>query len=135
MLRVRQSAIASLGDQRQDVGKHLLRVAAQSFRVVHILVIGRPPDYRFPKQCRQPMATVLAGARVRQRIFTSVGQALRDVQLALRQQPAIGGNRRTTKFSISRRSKLRLRAPLYPVHPSGTPSPLRETSDNILYLR
>jgi hypothetical protein len=44
------------------------------------------------------MATVLASARIRQRIGCRVGQAQRVIQLAVRQQPAIGGDRGTAKL-------------------------------------
>jgi Transglycosylase len=44
------------------------------------------------------VATVLAGARVRQRIGTRVGQAQRVVQFAVSQQPGIGGDRGAAKF-------------------------------------
>jgi hypothetical protein len=37
------------------------------------------------------VATVLAGGRVRQRFGTGVGQAQRVIQLAVSQQPGIGG--------------------------------------------
>ena len=44
------------------------------------------------------MATVLAGARVRQRLGSRVGQVQGIVQVAVGQQPGIGGNRRTAKL-------------------------------------
>ena len=44
------------------------------------------------------MATVLAGARVRQSIGTCVGQAQRVIQFAISQQPGIGGDRGATKL-------------------------------------
>ena len=39
------------------------------------------------------MASVLAGARVRQSIGARVGQAQRIIQFAVSQQPGIGGDR------------------------------------------
>jgi hypothetical protein len=50
------------------------------------------------QQPRQPVATVLAGTRVRQLIGTRVGQAQRVIQLAVSQQPGIGGDRGTAKL-------------------------------------
>jgi len=74
------------------------RVAAQPLSVVHILVAGQPPEHRLPQQPSQSMATVLAGARIRQRLGARVSQAKRVFQLAVSQQPAIGGDRGTTKL-------------------------------------
>jgi hypothetical protein len=74
------------------------RVAAQPLGVVHILIAGQPSEHRLAQQPGQPMATILAGARIRQRIGTRVSQAKRVLQLAVGQQPAIGGNRGTTKL-------------------------------------
>jgi hypothetical protein len=59
------------------------RVAAQPVGVVHILIAGQPPGHRLAQQAGQPVATVLAGARVGKRIGTRVGQANRVVQLAI----------------------------------------------------
>jgi hypothetical protein len=44
------------------------------------------------------MATILAGARIGQRIGAGVGQTERVIQLAVRQQPGIGGDRGATKL-------------------------------------
>ena len=74
------------------------RIAAQPLGVVHVLVAGQPPEHRLPQQTRQPMPTVLAGARVGQRIGRRVGQAQRVVQFAVGQQSGIGGDRRTAKL-------------------------------------
>jgi hypothetical protein len=45
-----------------------------------------------------PVTTVLAGACIRQRIGRRVGQAQRVVQLVVRQQPGIGGDRGAAKL-------------------------------------
>jgi len=42
------------------------------------------------QQPGEPVATVLAGARVGQLVGTRVGQAQRVIQLAVSQQPGIG---------------------------------------------
>jgi hypothetical protein len=50
------------------------------------------------QQPRQPVATVLAGACVRQLSSSRVGQAQRVIQLAAGQQPGIRGDRRAAKL-------------------------------------
>jgi hypothetical protein len=62
------------------------------------------------QQAGQPVATILAGARVRQPIGTRVGQVQRVIQLPVSQQPGIGGDRGTAKLQQQRRSKSSLRA-------------------------
>ena len=74
------------------------RVAAQPVGVVHILVAGQPSEYRLAQQARQSVATILAGARISKRIGTRVGQTHRVIQLAVSQQPGIGGDRRAAKL-------------------------------------
>ena len=74
------------------------RIAAQPVGVVHVLVAGEPPEHRLTQQAHQPVATVLAGARVGQRVGPRVSQAERVVQLAIGQQPGIGGDRGTMKL-------------------------------------
>jgi hypothetical protein len=44
------------------------------------------------------VAAILAGARVGERIGPRVSQAHRVIQLAIRQQPGIGGDRRAAKL-------------------------------------
>jgi hypothetical protein len=44
------------------------------------------------------MATILAGARVDQGVGTHIGQAQCVIQLTIRQQPSVGGDRGTAKL-------------------------------------
>jgi len=74
------------------------RVAAQPLGVVHVLAAGEPPEHRLAEQASQPVATVLASARIRQPIGTRVGQAQPVIQLAVSQQPGIGGDRGAPKL-------------------------------------
>jgi len=46
---------------------------------------GQPPKHRLAQQPRQPVATVLAGARIRNRLGSGVSQAQRVIQLAVSQ--------------------------------------------------
>jgi hypothetical protein len=50
------------------------------------------------QQARQPMATVLAGARIGEQVTGRVGQAQRVIQLAVNQQPRIESDRGTAKL-------------------------------------
>jgi hypothetical protein len=61
------------------------RVAAEPLGVVHVLVPGQASKHRLAQQPRQPVATVLAGARIRQRLGSGVGQAQGIIQLAVSQ--------------------------------------------------
>jgi hypothetical protein len=53
------------------------------------------------------VATVLAGARVRQSIGTPVGQAQLIIQLAVSQQPGIGGDRGAAKLQQQTATEIR----------------------------
>jgi hypothetical protein len=89
------------------------RVAAQPLGIIHVLVAGQPPEHRLTQQPRQPVTTILAGTRVDQHIGTGVGQPHRVVQFPIGQQPGVGGDRGPRNCSSRRRSKSRLRAPLF----------------------
>src|SRR6266851_2219796 len=58
-------------------------VAAQPLGVVHVLVAGQPPEYRLPQQPDQKVASVLAGARLRQYLATACSESKNVVQLAI----------------------------------------------------
>ena len=73
------------------------RIAAQPIGVVHILVTSQPAEYRLPQQPDQQVASVPAGARLRQSLAAACGQCEHVVQLAIRQQSAIGGDRRAVE--------------------------------------
>jgi hypothetical protein len=81
--------------------------AAQSIGVIHILVVAEPSEHRLTQQAAQGVPTVPARAR----IGASVGQAKGVIQLAIDQQPAIGGGHTARNWSIRRRSKSSLSAP------------------------
>ena len=101
-LRLETAYLAGRGGKAGDrpVAHHPAhrRVAAQPLGVVHVLVAGQPPEHRLAQQAGQPVAAVLAGAHVRQRIGTRVGQTQRVTQLAVSQQPGIGGDRGPAKL-------------------------------------
>jgi hypothetical protein len=73
------------------------RIAAQPLGVVHVLVTGQPTEYRLPQQPDQQMPSVPAGARLGQSLAAACGQSEDIIQLAIRQQSAIGGDGRTTE--------------------------------------
>jgi hypothetical protein len=43
-------------------------IAGQPLGVVHVLVAGQPPEHLLAQQASRPVATVLVGARIDQRI-------------------------------------------------------------------
>ena len=59
------------------------RIVAQPLGVVHILVAGEPAKYRLTQQPDQEVASILAGARLRQSLATACGQTKDVVQLAV----------------------------------------------------
>jgi len=71
---------------------------AQTVGVIHILIACQTSEHRLAQQADQAMAAVLPGPRAGQRLGTPVAQAQRVIQLAIGQQPGIGGDRRTTKL-------------------------------------
>ena len=73
------------------------RIAAQPIGVVHILVTSQPAEYRLPQQPDQQVASVPAGARLCQSLAAACGQCEHVVQLAIRQQSAVGGDRRAVE--------------------------------------
>jgi hypothetical protein len=123
-LRLKAAHLAGRGGRSSDrsVTDHPAHcgIAAQPVSIVHILVAGQSSEHRLAQQTDQSMPTVLTGARIGQRVGTRAGQAQCVIQLAIRQQPGVGGDRGTAKCSISRRSKSSLRAPLS-ASPVGSP--------------
>jgi len=101
-LRLEAADLASRGGRasNRSISDHPAdrRVAAQPLGVVCVLVAGQPPKHRLTQQPRQPVAAVLAGACVRQRSSSRVGQAQRVIQLAVSQQPGSRGDRRAAKL-------------------------------------
>jgi hypothetical protein len=74
------------------------RITTQPLGVVHVLVAGQPPEHRLPQQAGQPMAAVLAGARIGEQVTGRVGQAESVIQLAIGQQPGVRRDRRAAKL-------------------------------------
>jgi hypothetical protein len=74
------------------------RIAAQPVGVIYVLVAGEPSKHRLAQQASQQVANVLAGARIGERIGRRVGQTHRIIQLTVRQQPGIGGDRGAAKL-------------------------------------
>src|SRR6476469_2613928 len=74
------------------------RIAAQPIGVVHILVTSQPAEYRLPQQPDQQVASVPAGTYLSQSLAAACGQCEYVVQLAIRQQSAIGGDCRAVEL-------------------------------------
>jgi hypothetical protein len=74
------------------------RVAAPPVGVVHILVSSEPPEHRLAQQADQPVAAILASTCIGERVRTRVGQPHRVIQLAIGQQPGIGGDHGATEL-------------------------------------
>ena len=110
------------------------RVAAQPISVVHILVAGQPAEYRLPQQPDQQVASVPAGACLRQSLAAACGQSEHVVQLAIGQQSAIGGDRRTVEPEHHAAVEIEPQRARCPLHPPGPPWPPRSISHKILYL-
>ena len=45
------------------------RIAAQPLGIVHVLVAGKPAEYRLPQQADEQVTTVLAGAHIREHVY------------------------------------------------------------------
>jgi hypothetical protein len=74
------------------------RIAAQPIGVVHILVAGEPSEDRLAQQAAQGVTTILASTCIGECFGTGLGQAHRVVQLAIGQQPRIGGDHAAAKL-------------------------------------
>ena len=72
--------IEAEGDRVPAAATAASQSAVASARKVRsvVLVAGQPPEHRLAQQAGQPVAAVLAGARVRKRFGTRVGQAQRS---------------------------------------------------------
>jgi hypothetical protein len=73
-------------------------IAAEPLGVVHVLVAGEPSEHQLARQTDQQVTTVLAGARVGERVATRVGQPEGVIQLAIGQQSRIGGDHAAAKL-------------------------------------
>ena len=101
-LRLETAHLAGRGGRPGDrsVADHPAhrRITAQPLRVVHVLVAGEPSEHRLPQQADQSVAAVPARARIGEHVAAGVGQAQRVIQLAIRQQPGIGGDHAAAKL-------------------------------------
>jgi hypothetical protein len=65
-------------------------IVTQPFGVVHVLITSQAAEHRLPEQPCQCVPTVLAGARVGERLACHRGQSECVVKLAVCQQSRIG---------------------------------------------
>ena len=87
------STIARSPTGRRIAGsRHRLLASFTSF------VAGESPEYRLAQQPRQPVPTVLTGARVRQLSAPVSVSCSRDIQLAIGKQASVGSDRGTAKL-------------------------------------
>jgi hypothetical protein len=90
------------------------RITAQPVGVIHVLVAGQPSEHRLPQQARQSVATILACARISERVGSCVAQAENVIQLAIGQQPGVGRDRGAAKLEHQ---------PAVKIEPQRTPVP------------
>ena len=62
---------------------------AQAFGIVDILISGKPPEHRLPKQPDQRMVTVLAGAAIGEHVARHRAETKGIVEFAIEQQPGV----------------------------------------------
>jgi hypothetical protein len=74
------------------------RIMTQALGVVHVLVSGKPTEYRLPQHPNQIMATVLAGASVSEQLTRHRGQTECVVEFAVCQQSCIGRDHGAAKL-------------------------------------
>ncbi len=86
----------------------------QPVRIVHILVARQAPKHRLAELAQQGMASVRAGAGVRQNLSSDLAQTEDIVEFAAGKQPAVGRDLGAVKFELeaavkhqSKRSVLR----------------------------
>ena len=82
------------------------RIAAQPLGIVHVLVAGKPAEYRLPEQADEQVTTVLAGAHIREHVTGRAGEAKRVVQLAIGEQSGIGGDHAAVEFQLQAAVKI-----------------------------
>jgi hypothetical protein len=101
-LRLETAHLAGRGNGSLDrpVADHPAhrRIVTQPVGVVHILVAGERSEHRLPQQADQSVAAVPARARIGEHVAAGVGQAQRVIQLAIRQQPGVGGDHTATEL-------------------------------------
>src|SRR6476646_5436563 len=80
-------------------------IVTQSFGVVHVLITSQAAEHRLPEQPCQCVPTVLAGARVGERLACRRGQSECVVKLAVCNNPASDVTTDPRNCTIRRRSK------------------------------
>ena len=106
-------------------------IVAQTLGVVHVLVASETTKHRLPQQTDQRMVTVLAGARIGERLAGHRGQSECVVEFTVCQQSASDVTTEPRNCSIKRRSKSSLRTSSFDL-PAGSPSPPRLIQDKVL---
>jgi len=64
----------------------------QALSIVDILIAGKPPERRLPRQTDQFMAAIPAGAAIGERLARHRAETESVVEFAIGQQPGIGGD-------------------------------------------
>ena len=65
---------------------------AQAFGIIDILIPGKPPEHRLPKQPDQRMAAVLASAVVGEHVARHRAETKGIVEFAIDQQAGVRGH-------------------------------------------
>ena len=82
-----------------DDGAHR-RITREPLGIVDVFVAGEAAVDRLAQQAEQPVADVLAAAALGERRSGHIGQAERVVQLAIGEQPAVGGDPSAVEFQL-----------------------------------
>jgi len=72
----------------------------EAFRIVHVLIAGQTTEHGLAQQARQQVARVLAAPQVRQGRAAQISQAKDLVQLAVGQEPSVGGDRAAVELAL-----------------------------------
>src|SRR3954469_4814013 len=76
------------------------RIMRQPVGIVHILVSGEPPEHRLAELSNQGMASVRAGAGVRQHLSSGLAQTKSVIEFAAGKQTTIGRDLRSVEFQL-----------------------------------
>ena len=76
------------------------RVSGEPLGIIHVFVSGQAAIDRLTKQAGQQVARVLAAPQVRQRRAAQISQVKNLVQLAIGQEPSVGGDLATVEFEL-----------------------------------
>ena len=72
----------------------------QPVRIIHILIPRQAPEYRLAELSNQGMASVRAGAGVRQHLSSGLAQTKGIVEFAAGQQTTIGRDLRSVELQL-----------------------------------